>query len=504
MKFYLRTEAVNLYSVIEDTDDLSTIRGGSLLLLKSTEAVSRRFTSLKPVTTGASNGLFIFEADDIKAAHNVRSKVQNFLASKGEQFNFATFVVDVTPAGNTDADFQHDKEKVLALNRFRQFRQPTLIIPSVNTDAEVTPCHLDRLRPGVKKGPLTTDADGKEQRTRISSSTAIRRAYGQGQENKNRFYRELMAGCDWPDFDHAFVNDFDNLTADPAQGVLHHKMAVIYIDGNHFGRIQHELCRTRALQRKFDDKMKMYRQQVLKKLLKKMIVDKDCQNHQDGGALLRLETLLWGGDELIWVVPAWCGWSVLSDFFDSARQWSFDGHPLFHAAGLVFCHHNAPIHGITRLCGSLAEAAKTEDRDKNLFQYLVMESFDHIGQGLDAFRGRQFPGALANDGFSLYGETMNTVAAHIRGLKNAGFPRRKVVAMAHAACRWADNSDPDGGVYRRLEEQIRKTVPQKARQILETFQDAAFFGQNRQHQPRAFWIHLAQLWDYFAVTDKNE
>ena len=37
MNFYLRTKAVNLNSMIEDTVDLSTIRGGSLLLLKSAE-----------------------------------------------------------------------------------------------------------------------------------------------------------------------------------------------------------------------------------------------------------------------------------------------------------------------------------------------------------------------------------------------------------------------------------------------------------------------------------
>ena len=39
MSFYLRVEAVNLSHFINDTNDLSTIRGGSLLLLEAMEKV---------------------------------------------------------------------------------------------------------------------------------------------------------------------------------------------------------------------------------------------------------------------------------------------------------------------------------------------------------------------------------------------------------------------------------------------------------------------------------
>jgi hypothetical protein len=49
---------------------------------------------------------------------------------------------------------------------------------------------------------------------------------------------------------------------------------------------------------------------------------------------LRFETLLWGGDELVWVVPAWQGWWTLDFFFRKARRWEYNNIPLKHAAGL--------------------------------------------------------------------------------------------------------------------------------------------------------------------------
>ena len=41
MSYYLRVEAVNLSHFISDTNDLSTTRGGSLLLLEAMEAVEK-------------------------------------------------------------------------------------------------------------------------------------------------------------------------------------------------------------------------------------------------------------------------------------------------------------------------------------------------------------------------------------------------------------------------------------------------------------------------------
>ncbi len=58
-KYYLRIEGVNLSNFVYDTQDLSTIRGGGLILLDSIDKLKENFKGiLDPISTGASSGLF--------------------------------------------------------------------------------------------------------------------------------------------------------------------------------------------------------------------------------------------------------------------------------------------------------------------------------------------------------------------------------------------------------------------------------------------------------------
>src|SRR5439155_23707913 len=138
-------------------------------------------------------------------------------------------------------------------------------------------------------------------------------------------------------------------------------------------------CPTPDLLSSFDHTVKNYRRQALTALLHSMHTPQEKDLWTSPRGYYRLETLLWGGDELIWVVPAWQGWKILSLFYRQSTNWNFAAQPLTHAAGMVFCHHNAPIHSITALAKTLAEVAKEKSRDQNLFAYLVLESFDHVG-----------------------------------------------------------------------------------------------------------------------------
>ena len=55
----LRLEAINQSYVIDDTEDLSTRRGGGYMLLQAVRAIEKEFKyDIKPVSTGASIGLF--------------------------------------------------------------------------------------------------------------------------------------------------------------------------------------------------------------------------------------------------------------------------------------------------------------------------------------------------------------------------------------------------------------------------------------------------------------
>jgi hypothetical protein len=124
----------------------------------------------------------------------------------------------------------------------------------------------------------------------------------------------------------------DKLSEDESRGNLHHKMAVIYLDGNGFGKLQNELCLTQADQERFDETVRGYRRKMLKALIHKMESEPEDWFTSDAEKKFRLETLLWGGDEIIRVVPSWQGWRTLAFFYEQSKEWNFDEHHLSHAS----------------------------------------------------------------------------------------------------------------------------------------------------------------------------
>lgn len=429
MKPYLiRIEGVNLANFVYDTQDLCTIRGGGLLLLDAVKKIHdrpsiKRF-HLLPVTNGASSGIFEFQADDDNAAADVRDEIDHLLRTD-QMFKHATFVVDYVP---DTGDFVHDRELLMTMNRVRQLQSPTLAYPANITGPGRTEiCPRDLIRPGLIpfRGPK-----GPEM---LSESVHCRRAHGKKQ--KQGFYKDLT-GLDIGEF----AGDFAELSSAPDKGNLNNKMAVIYVDGNRFGRIQTDHCRTKDDQKKWDDQIQSYRKDLLTALLTQMPTDKDWMASpgdpsKDVPPVFRLETLLWGGDEIIWVVPAWKGWQTLEFLFEQAQIWEFDKKSLEHAAGLVFCHHSAPIDRIVELAKKLADKAKEQSRDESLFSYQILESFDHVGSSLDEFmkeRTRNRVGAWTGSGMILPGASMAAIHADMVKMRD-GFPKGKIHDLAAMA-----------------------------------------------------------------------
>ncbi|NOY54354.1 MAG: hypothetical protein GXP58_12195 [Deltaproteobacteria bacterium] len=474
--YYLRMEGVNLLNFVFDTQDLSTARGGSLLMLDAVGHVQKRVPRLEPVTTGASSGLFRFEMDDGDADDSKARQICNSVMDclkKDPRFKHATFVVDFLRA---EDDFITVRETLLAKNRFQQMRSPTVAVPKTSRVKNVVPCELDGVRPAVKAGPK-----GKK----ISESVWQRWKYGR--EEKQEFYRKELVKLKKVDQKKAselvplnFANDFDELTSDRSRGNLHHKMAVIYLDGNGFGGLQSDVCNTRKLQEDFDTTIKNYRRGFLKTLLSEMKDRKEWISAKDN---YRLETLLWGGDEIIWIVPAWLGWRVLKRFYEESESWEFHGNRLTHGGGIVFCHHNAPIHRITKLAKDLAELAKEKSREENLFAYEVLESFDHIGRDLMGYRREICPNGCSPDDMILEGGKMGSALDKVAVLRE-NFPRRKLYAIVKGLTR----GDP--GTIKVIEKTI-KSLDLETKKALEDLKDP-FGGEVLR------WLHLALLWDYLV------
>src|SRR5882672_11540855 len=114
-------EAVNIHQFISDCEDLSTVRGGGLLLLDSPHRLKRKFSLLEPITVGGSSGLFEFNAAGEEEAGKLRDDAESFF-NADPQLCHATFVVDITAASG---NFLKDRETVLAKNRWRQMQSPT-------------------------------------------------------------------------------------------------------------------------------------------------------------------------------------------------------------------------------------------------------------------------------------------------------------------------------------------------------------------------------------------
>lgn len=104
-EFLLRVEGVNLVNVIDDTDDLSTRRGGGLMILNAAAQLPETLQKetrdrLTPVATGASIGLFSFEAADENDAEAIRAAVES-------HFGTGTLVDPETPTVTGHLHLKH-------------------------------------------------------------------------------------------------------------------------------------------------------------------------------------------------------------------------------------------------------------------------------------------------------------------------------------------------------------------------------------------------------------
>jgi hypothetical protein len=282
-------------------------------------------------------------------------------------------------------------------------------------------------------------------------------------------------------------------------------MAIFYADGNNFGSLLRQALSTQdsTAQQKgiktFDDVLQGKRKEFLKQLL----AVANNSRWQTTTGERRIELLLWGGDELMIVVPAWCGWEVAELFAAVMDGVSVrignQTIPLKHAMSLVFSHYKAPIHALAKLASQLAndevKNGKTKNdkpgRATNRLSYLVLESFDHVGEDLKRFRMRLCPDEDARKGLVLSAEggNLKTIRETMATFKGTEFPRRKVyeavLGLSHGA-KW-------DALKKTIEPFVQKKDEWK--KGLEKWQDST-------GGMLSSWYHLAELWDYLEPDMK--
>ncbi len=496
--YYLRLEGVNLDNFVYDTNDLSTIRGGSWLLLEAPERVVEHLqgcvewadTEIKMITQGASWGLLSLKVEEDQA-YEIIKKIRSFLASD-DRLKFATFVVDILHCTNEE-EYPKVRDRLAALNRYRQLQTPTLVYPESSPKQEFAGkvCAFDFVSPATRTFGGVVMGD----------SVCVRRE--KGRDKKNWYCKKCglqEKSDDWKHFPQP-APDFSTIacSSDGEQyGYLDGKMAVIYLDGNHFGKLQRDFCNTVEQQQEFDKKIRVeFQDATLKTLLNEMQADKDWLNipdEPDIPASLRLETLLWGGDEIIWVVPAWRAWWLLGRFYQEVREnWKLKGEPLTLAGGLVFCNHKTPIHRIVELAQKLGDEVKRY-YDRNGVALQVLESYDHTGSDFNSFRKSYVPSGSSRKEMILNGEEMLPLLDAAKEIKTV-IPKRQLYRLVSLLYQPGDClEEKEKREQYQLSKSLIKLLGAKEREALEDC-----FGTGH-----AKWLLLLELWDYLEPKTVEE
>lgn len=390
----IRVEGVNLSSFIDDTNDLNTQRGAGLILLDAVKTVvpsilSELHVDNQIISQGASVGLYLVETEE-------PDKLNKEIAEKLQlhpQCATATFLVGIEKIGDA-AKYVSVSETLLAHLRTEQYAMSSLSFPAVSPQIGI--CELDGLRP--KKADLDPNEKDRKQKN-CSEAVRIKRNYGQQQ--KQAFYSEIT--------EHAglgiFAQSFEDIACGAAENckLLDNKLAVFYADGNsfseHFRASIKNAKNPMEKHREIDERVLSNRKKWLADFLLKEVLEnakpwmgKIHEGAHKGEDCYRFETLLWGGDEVMFVMPAWKGWAFARHFFSMASDWKLnvtehEETTLTHTAGLVFCHHKAPINRLKALAREMVDAAKNrkgkngdrEGRKRDELLVTVLESFDHLG-----------------------------------------------------------------------------------------------------------------------------
>lgn len=318
------------------------------------------------------------------------------------------------------------------------------------------------------------------------------------------------------DVDEPFAKSFHLIADGKEYPSLKNKIALLYFDGNGFGNIQAKVGSVEE-QAHFDRQIKTYRRGFLAQVL---ALFKDDRSR----GVLRLETLLWGGDEMLFVVPASKGMALAQAFYRHSRDWAVElggeSFRLSHAGGLVFCHHKTPVARAAGLARDLAEAVKGRryGREGNYFDYMALESIDYPAEPLATFVAKRYGKLLARCRYPLPAalDWDAAKAAAVLGAtpKSQAYDiARKALAVSPPPAKSGEKPPRPVRLRRRgefVEQRRRFELLQAQTSLVKDLQ--AVLWQDLLRPPCAAqpaadrwqWLHLVELWDYLAPQAETQ
>ncbi|SER16333.1 hypothetical protein SAMN05421690_101067 [Nitrosomonas sp. Nm51] len=526
----LRLEAINLSYVVDDTEDLSTRRGGGYMLLQAVRDLTKcakkpddnselfeHGDKIEPVSTGASIGLF--KVTGKIDSNELIQSVYNYL-NGNSAYRHATFAVTI--AEGRENEFRVLTEQTISKVRWHQMQSLNF---TTYWGGSTEICEIDEILPAVTNTYLPGDSKKKN----VSQSIYDRRE--SGKKLRQKFYqteltKELVSQYQLFDLinrdknDQAFVNHTEALSQFNSEDTdyisipsnLDGKMAVFYTDGNSFGKIQ-KSCENNAALNKLDRTIRSYQRELLAEILQ--FLRNTSLGKNDGK--LRFETLLWGGDEFLFLIPAWLGLEFTQKFFELTQDWKYlpdsnenNAQKLTHAAGLVFASHAAPISQLQKLAKKLADYGKDTDKTQNTVSWIVLESFDHAGDNMDDYWQRS---GIAQNGWQqllLTQTKLQQLRQTLIPLKDI-LPRSAIVRVLRslAAGKVGDEME----LLRRSYESVQTAIEEAGMKgafenLWETITHNAWQSSPTSIPPEdaVAWTLLMELWDYILpdACDQTE
>ncbi|UDM62092.1 hypothetical protein KIJ96_02200 [Pseudoalteromonas piscicida] len=376
-KDLVKVEAVNIYQTLSYSQNLSVYRGLSLRMRQAIFDVIDALgdeLGLQVVSNGASTGVF-----SCKEQEHACTRIKAYLETYYQGFTFTVTGISAVHYSN----YRDALERLIQQGREAQLGQTAISVLETSETSNI--CQLSHILPA----DTTVNVQGQQD---VAVNPFIKSAFEFGKEQKQQFYNNELniigATCRIT----KFAENFEQIALKTKYKMLEGKLAYVYFDGNKFSRIQNIVAQSVEAQIEFDKFLQTKRAQLLEKILEWVAKDADFNEHKAlGGA--RFETLLWGGDECFFVMPASKGFEFIAKVNEWTQNWKFKDYPLTHAFGLVFCHMKNLIQKIRALAYELAESVKdnlvnnapipTDEGSRkhikglgNGFQYMVLESID--------------------------------------------------------------------------------------------------------------------------------
>ncbi len=387
---YLWAEGVNFSNCLYDTNDLSTIRGSSNLLSDLArpveEILARHSCNPRLLRTEASSAMFAISPPE--DSEDIEQAVTNALASSRDTWRHLSIVVGTGPS------------EAEAISSARVAQYQTWSVPPPENEGAWRQDALDGMRPAVNGCAEHLSRSVKERRDAGRDDKSVERLRTRGVSED-----ALQAA--------QIAKDFGNLLKAPPAWVsdaAKTKLAVIHLDGDNFGKAKSASDDPQAFADKLSNKMTG----LLDALVRQSRVTLD-----DERVLVALEVLVWGGDDITVVIPAWSVLPFFSTFYQAVADWQIDGTPLGFTGAAIITNYKAPIRQMTALAETAVNELKVSG-SRGAFTVYVFE-----GGGVpDVTAGD--PGALARHRENRFGVAGPSLAIPGSGAQNCAAHMRRI------------------------------------------------------------------------------